>query len=291
MFENDIFLHDNFAQAEVRLAHGLLGLLNYPPLHARLVDYFGLPGEAVIFPPRTGDYGLRPDWKAAHAASGDVLMAIEIERDRDHRQIEDYRAHLTVPVLALWGRADAGGDFSLERLDDLLAEVNGEAPPQVQAHITLVRGLITEAVTGTKHRSKIAPVSDAMRRTPFVQGFVAALGTSLTFDIARPISAGMLRAHGGSPGGFALHVRSRATKRSVGLCNITAGRPFVYFPSARKLKHHLPNRSASVDGLVAFVEALGGEMNEIEFDDKARVDIELAVQHTGELASLALALA
>ncbi len=289
----DVFFREDIDKQENRINLAIFGLMCAKPFRIWLQKSLGLPANAVIYP-RVNVEGFRPDFAVKDADTEAVLAWIEVECGTDQGQLERYRKRYPEPVLSIWGRKADGGDLSLEEIAVFLEHIESDDEPQVRWNAEHLRQQIIEVLDGRVGRTyKDAPVSAAVRATPFVAQLTKELGDKLTFDVDGPLRPGQIRANTKADLGFSLRVYSRKAARthSLSVLNQTGGQPSIWFQSKAKMLHYLPERTEVIERLVATVRDMGGDMETIGFKSKTSVPIETALDYVRELAQATLALA
>lgn len=289
---DDLFIHEDTSKPENRINLSLFGALCVPAFRAWFHARLGLPASVAIYPTTNvvGDGGsIRPDFVVKADEAAPPLAWIEVECGHDEAQLARFRAQLGQRVIAVWGRAEPHADLGLDEVAAFIdgANLDGEHP-QVRCNLRHLRMLIGEALDGPAARGyKVAPVSPAMLDTPLVRALRAVLGEGLSFDVARAMRPGEIRAQTIGERGLSVRVHSRvAADRSVSVLSQGAGRPEVTFPSRAKLERYLPARGDAIARFAALIGAMGGDVDGAEMEQRTPVPLLVVERRAAEVAAL-----
>ncbi len=260
----DVFVNEDVSKPENRVNLALFSLMQQTWFREWFLEKLGLPIDTVVYPVKTQENNLRPDFRAA-APDGTRRAWIEIELSKNQEQLETYQKVFAPDIVkSVWGAPEHDGDLSLKRIAEFVGERigTGTLADQVAVNAKHLRDAINTALD--EHSAAIgrAEVSGKMRGHSLVKAFEDWFGSRLNFNLGsseRPL-IGNLKADTTTNGdnGFSLRARRHDKKPgTVSLLNITSGSDRVYFPSKSRLSRCLPHHTNAIDSYVRFLLDMG----------------------------------
>ena len=288
---NDLHSKEDLSKTENRINVALFGLLGHDWLRTWLLSKLGLPGNAIVYPPKNQNE-VRPDFKIA--LSGTTLAWVEVEIGTDPGQIIRYRKSLSEPVKTIWGRKADSADLSLEEIAEFMSKRCTAFPALTSQVSVQIQHLIEQIEQALDGRSSYQPrnnVSEEMQRHPLFRGLAERLGAKLE-QTTRKVSIGCLKADTNGPKGFSIRVNStKSTSGTLSLMAISGGHPNVRFPSEIKLRKYLPAHGSQIDSYVSLIRRCGEDLGSYSEKKQGRLHYEYLLPEIDELVECLLALA
>lgn len=233
--EDDLFVNDDLDNsAENRLNHILFGLFLKDEYRREVLRRLGVAQDAIIYKPSNRSWG-RPDF-AVESRHGDTLGYIEVELDKDLGQLAHYQANAEASVYS-FGREKRDHNITLQELVGIGECIVENAPaPQFELMVRHFAKQVSEAAGSRKALLKVGMVNWGE-------------------ELIRP---GKLYGRTNGPEGISVRVfapKRKGSDKTVGLLNITAGRPVVRFAIHSHLAEYLhDNKRTALDEWADFIE-------------------------------------
>ncbi len=250
--EDDLFVNDDLDNsAENRLNHVLFGLFLKDEYRREILRRLGVAQDAIIYKPSNRSWG-RPDF-AMESRHGDTLGYIEVELDKDLGQLAHYQANAEASVYS-FGREKRDHNITLQELVGIgECIVENDPAPQFELMVRHFAKQVSEAA-GNRKAPPPGPVQ-AQLKTPLGK---ALLKVGMVNWGEEPIRPGKLYGRTNGPDGISVRVfapKRKGSDKTVGLLNITAGRPVVRFAIHSHLAGYLhDNKRAALDEWADFIE-------------------------------------
>lgn len=262
--DKNIHFKEDTTKPENRVNLTLFHLLMIDEINNFVKSRLKIPLDSIIRPSpnlTTEEFDLsgRPDFEINH--KNNIIGYIEVELgDEDTAQISNYKKS-GKHIYSIVGKKRYGaGDLALDEIYEFTSNVKNKYLYTQKANsIQLFSNLIEYYVIGgyfdNAYKSK--PLSDKMKSSKLVSFIFDYFGNDRILENEKT-ERGKIMFNTKADSGFSLRVYSReATGKSFSLMNQTGGRPFIYFPSSKKLEKYLPDKVNLINEYVNLISSLG----------------------------------
>ena len=294
---DDMFVREDLGKPENRVNVALFAMMQQDWFRKWFLTKLDLPTDAVVYPPKNVN-GYRPDL-TVEDHDNYTLAWIEVELGTDEPQLARYKDAFCEPVKTVWGRRSGGGDLSLEEIaEHLEACSRKDLSSQEAVNTAYLYKVIQDGLGGYKGSSGRAVLSDEMRKHLLVDGLEKRLGDRLMFEFgSQPPPIGCLKADTTEAGGtgnqgFSLRVYSeKASKKTLAVMSISAGRPRIEFPSLVKLEKYLPEQLDAVECYASLLLRMGQDISKCSENQRPEIPLDRVLDGLDDLAPCLVALA
>lgn len=292
--QNDIFVSEDISKPENRVNLAIFALQIYEPFHIWLLRKLKIDSGCIIYPTINTE-GNRPDYIIK--LDNKIIGYIEVECGDDPEQIKRFKSKFENQerkVYTILGREKYNGDLSLEEIADFLKNeiINVKNAQTIVSFKHLIK--LIEVSIENRSNNKRVEVSSKMLINPFVSELLFKLKkVDKAPGANRPIPGHIYYDTVGEEG-FSLKVYSpKGAMKHISLLNISGGKGFVNFQSAKKYDEYLNDRNESVvHEWIDFIESkLKLRITKLEYNSRTNTTVDMVLNNIEEMSLIIMKLA